>query len=620
MGFAARLWKQLLGRLASLRRVPEIVAEMWQTSRILVLVSLGLRLALATFPPLTLWVSKLIIDLVIQIHGSHDGSWARVWEMLTVEFGLIALTDVLTRIAGYTDARLSDIFLHKLNVRILEHTSQFDLEVLETSSFQDQLERARSQISTQLAVLNSVAQLIQIGVGLIALLAGVAFYAPWLVILQLVTLVPLAFVEMHYASVTHKMHRKRTPVRRTMEYLMSLSTTSGSAKEVKAFRLGRHLVSEYDRLGEQFKAENADLSRKRNTVGSLLTTLGSAAFYVGYAYLVWKAGRGIISIGTLFFLGGSFQRTKWQMQEIFATLSRTLDQSMHMGDVFEFFRMQPCKRRYARRLSVQQPITRGFEFREVSFAYAGSSNHALHRISFSIEPGETVAIVGENGAGKTTLTKLLARLYEPTEGSILLDGVDLRDYDMESLQKAISVVFQDFVRYEMTAGLNIGFGDLLSRDDIGRLDVAARAGLAMPIINRLPNGYQQLLGKRFDGGVELSGGEWQKLALSRACMRDAQLLILDEPSASLDPKNEFLLIEHFAELTAGKMAVLISHRLPTVRIAHKIIVLEHGKLVEQGSHEDLMATGGSYFSMFQLQASGYQEHFAFARRNGIVEF
>jgi ATP-binding cassette subfamily B protein len=265
---------------------------------------------------------------------------------------------------------------------------------------------------------------------------------------------------------------------------------------------------------------------------------------------------------------------------------------------------------------VPRRIAKGFEFRKVSFGYAGAPQLALQQISFCIEPGETVALVGENGAGKTTVTKLLARLYEPTEGTILLDGVDIRDYDAESFQNAVSVVFQDFVHYEMTAGTNIGFGDLPCRDDRIRLEAAARAGLALPIIERFASGYDQLLGKRFEGGVELSGGEWQKFALSRASMRNAQLLILDEPAASLDAKNEFLLIEHFARLTTNKMSVLISHRLPTVRMAHKILVLHRGRLLEQGTHERLMANGADYASMFRLQASGYDDHFQFARTNG----
>jgi len=616
MSLAGILKNQWTERLSSLSRIPEIIVEVWRASGLFVVISVSLRLLLAAFPPLTLWISKQLIDSVIQIQRYHSGPWSRVWVFVFIEFCLIVSTDVFSRIANYTDGRLSEIFSHRISVRVLEHVDQMDLETLENPAFQDQLERARSQISTQLQVLFSIAQLIQNSVGLIALIAAVALYAPWLVVLQFVALTPIAFMEMHYAGVMHQRHRERTPFRRTMEYLMNLSTNSNSVKEVKAFRLGGHLIKEYGGLGERFKAENAKLSQQRNTFGGLLSALGSTAYYGAYAYLVWQAGRGVISIGTLFFLGGSFQRSKWQMQEILTTLSRTLDQALYLGDVFEFFRTTPRIQRTGKGLTVPRPIAKGFEFRNVSFGYAGASELALQGVSFRIESGETVALVGENGAGKTTLTKLLSRLYEPTEGRIFLDGIDIWDYDIGSFQKAISVVFQDFVRYETTAGVNIGYGDLSCWEDEIKLEAAARAGLALPIINRLPNGYQQLLGKRFEGGVELSGGEWQKFALSRASMRDSQLLILDEPSASLDARNEFRLIEHFARLTAGKMAVLISHRLPAVRMAHKILVLDRGRLSEQGTHETLMANGGDYASMFRLQASGYQDHFKFARNNG----
>lgn len=615
MRLVERLQHQWTERIASLRRVPEIVRELWRASGALVIVSMSLRLLLAGFPPLILWVSKQLIDAVIQVQRFHTATWSRVWQFFVVEFILIVSTDIAGRMASHADLKLSEIFSHQLSVRVLEHANKLDLEDMENSVFQDQLERARSQISTQLSVLMNIAQLIQNGIGLITLIAAVAIYAPWLVVLQVVELVPLAFTEMHYAAVLHQKHRERTPLRRTMEYLMTLSTNNISVKEVKAFRLGRHFITEYDHLGESFKAENARLSRDRNTIGGILTALGTAAYYGAYAYLVWEAGTGEISIGTLFFLGGSFQRSKWQLQEILTTMSRTLDQTLRLGDVFEFFRTAPRIQKISKGLLVPRKITKGFEFRKVSFGYAGAPQLALQEVSFCIEPGETVALVGENGAGKTTVSKLLARLYEPTEGSILLDGIDIWDYDLESFQKAVSVVFQDFVRYEMTAGINIGFGDLPSRDDQSRLEAAARDGLALPIIERLADGYEQLLGKRFEGGVELSGGEWQKFALSRASMRNAQLLILDEPSASLDAKNEFLLIEHFARLTANRMSVLISHRLPTVRMAHKILVLDQGRLSEQGTHERLMANGGDYAFMFRLQASGYGDQFQFARTN-----
>jgi ATP-binding cassette subfamily B protein len=328
-------------RLASLRRIPEIVRELWRASGVLVVVSLSLRLVLAGFPPLILWISKQLIDAVNQIQRFPAVTWSRVWQFLIIEFILVVSIDIAGRMADHADQKLSEVFSHRLSVRILAHSNRLDLEDMENPIFQDQLERARSQISIQLTVLRSIAQLIQNGIGLVTLIAAVAIYAPWLVALQVVALVPIAVTEMHYAAVLHRKHRERTPLRRTMEYLMNLSTNSVSVKEVKAFRLGEHFITEYDHLGERFKAENLRLSRDRNAIGGILTALGTAAYYGAYAYLVWQAGRGSISIGTLFFLGGSFQRSKWQLQEILSTMSLTLDQTLRLGDVFEFFAQLP---------------------------------------------------------------------------------------------------------------------------------------------------------------------------------------------------------------------------------------------------------------------------------------
>ena len=606
-------------RVRPLRYVPTIAGALWQENGWLIVVSGLLRLGQAILPAIILWVSKLLIDRVLaQAHSASPAGWSHLWFLFAAEFALMVLSDGLSRGSSYIDTLISDRFTHRISVRLLHHAEALDLESFENPMFQDRLERARSQMSSQLAVLMSIAQLLQTIASLVVMIAAVAVYAPWLVLLQLVAVIPVAGFESHFAAVVHRLYRERTPLRRNMEYLLMLATSTASVKEVKSFHIGEYISGEYDRLGRQFQRENADISRKRNSVGAFLTAFGSAAYYAGYAYLVWEAGHGRISIGTLFFLSGAFQRAKGQLQGLFSTLSRTLDQAMYLKDVFEFFEMKPRVRNADHPVAVHRPIRTGFEFRNVSFAYAGSGRRALDRVSFRLEPGETVALVGANGAGKSTLTKLLARLYDPTEGNILLDGVDLREYELESLHRAISVVYQDFVRYELTAGINIGFGDIHAKDNLERLDASAQAGLALPLIRRLPKGYEQTVGKRFDGGVDLSGGEWQKLALSRACMRDAQLLILDEPAAALDARAEAALFNHFAKLTAGRMAVLISHRFSTVRMAHRILVLEHGRLKEQGSHEDLMARRGEYATLFGLQAAGYRSDFAGFRSNGAL--
>jgi ATP-binding cassette subfamily B protein len=608
--------RRVLQRLRPLRYVPEIFRTLWHTGRLLVVSSLAFRLSLSLMPVAILWVSKLLIDAIVHLQTAGGTSWLRIAELFCAEFALITISDALSRASGHVDTLLSDRFSQRVSVRLLDHSRDLDLETFENPVFQDRLERARTQVSSQLAVLMSLAQLLQTVIGVITMVAAVALYAPWLVAIQAVAVLPVMWAETHYASILHKLYQQRTPLRRTMEYLLFLGTSTMTVKETKAFGLGDYLVDEFDTIGTRFIQQDAKLSKSRNIVGGLLTTLGSVAYYAGYAYLVWKAGHRLITIGTLIFLSSAFQRTKGQMQNLFSTLSRTLNQAMYLNDVFEFFEMRPRVEAGRGKHTVPAPIQRGFEFRNVSFSYAGSGRTALQNVSFTIAPGESLALVGENGAGKTTLVKLLSRLYEPTAGAIYLDGIDLRDYDLDSLRLAISMVFQDFVHFEMTSGINIGFGDLRSKEDLDRLKDAAHQGLALPVIDRLTNGFEQVVGKRFEGGVELSGGEWQKLAVSRACMRGAQLLVLDEPAAALDPRAEHALFQHFSKLTEGRMAVLISHRFSTVRMADRILVLSRGRLREQGTHAALVANGGEYATLFGMQAAGYQANFTPGRSNG----
>lgn len=480
-------------QLRPLRYVPDIVGTLWRVGRSLVVGSLLCRLASALLPVAIMWVSKLLIDAILRHQSHHESSWQIIIGLFCAEFILITASDGVYRTSGYIDTVLSDRFNQRVSVRLLEHARHLDLETFENPLFQDRLERARSQVSSQLAVLMSIAQLLQTIVSVISLFAAVALFAPWLIAVQSLAVIPIAWAETHYATQIHRLYQERTPLRRAMEYLLSLGTSVATVKEVKAFDLGEHLVQEFESIGTRFLKEDASLAARRNVVGGILTTLGSVAYYAGYGYLVWKAGHGWITIGTLVFLSSAFQRTKGQMQTFFSTVSRTLAQAMYLTDVFAFFEMQPRTATLKAGRRVANPIQRGFELRNVSFQYAGSSRLALENISFTILPGETLALVGENGAGKSTLVKLLARLYEPTSGAVYLDGVDLREYDLPSLREAISMVFQDFVHFEMTAGANIGFGKIDAREDQERLREAAAQGLAQPLIQRLRAGSTKSL-------------------------------------------------------------------------------------------------------------------------------
>ena len=337
-----------------------------------------------------------------------------------------------------------------------------------------------------------------------------------------------------------------------------------------------------------------------------MNLLPTAGYYGAYVLILIRTMAGAMTVGSLTFVAGAFARSRSLIETLFSSLNNIAEQALYIKDLFDFFETQPSIVSVPNALPAPRPIRSGFEFRDVSFAYPGSERQVLRRVSFHFDAGERIALIGENGAGKTTLVKLLARLYEPTGGAILLDGVDLREYDVDSLRGEIGVIFQDYMRYDMLVRENIGFGRIEELANQPRVESAARKSLADPMIAQFKLGYDQMLGRRFENGVDLSAGQWQKVALGRAYMRDAQVLILDEPTASLDARAEYEVFLRFADLTRGRMAVLISHRFSTVRMADRILVLADGALVEQGTHQQLVALGGRYAELFELQAAGYR--------------
>ncbi|HSR40941.1 MAG TPA: ABC transporter ATP-binding protein, partial [Longimicrobiales bacterium] len=378
------------------------------------------------------------------------------------------------------------------------------------------------------------------------------------------------------------------------------------AKEIKLFGLSGWFARKYEASADAFYEANRELAVKRAWVGALLTGVSTVVYYGAYFYIVALTVLGVRTLGDLTFLAGSFMRSRNLISGILLGSADIYEQSLFLKDLFEFLEMKPRLASPEDPVPVPRAIRRGFEFEDVGFRYQGSERWALRNVSFELRPGQKLALVGENGAGKTTLAKLLGRLYDPTEGRILLDGVDLREYDLEELRRNIGVIFQDFVRYALIARENIAVGRIEAREDEDRIVDAARKSLAEDVVEQLEAGLDHMLGRRFEGGANLSGGEWQKIALARAYMRDAQVLILDEPTASLDARAEYEVFRRFSELTRGRMAVLISHRFSTVRMADRILVLEGGTVREEGSHEELLALGGHYAELFTLQAAGYR--------------
>ncbi|MDQ6708222.1 MAG: ABC transporter ATP-binding protein/permease, partial [Acidobacteriota bacterium] len=484
--------------------------------------------------------------------------------------------------------------------------SELDLVAFEDPVFYDKLERARRQTTGRLGLLASLMNICQDTVSLLSLSAGLIVFSPWLMVLLVAAVLPSFLGETHFTSLAYSVLYKWTPQRRELDYLRMLGASNQSAKEVKIFGLGNYLAERYRRIAERVFAENQSLAIRRAGYGSLLNLLSTGGYYGAYAVVLLRTLAGGLSLGNFTFLTRAFASSRSYIEKILSSFSDVSEQALYLQDLFEFFDMQPSIRSLPNSLPAPRPIRKGFEFQNVSFAYPGAERMVIRNINFRLEPSEKVALVGQNGAGKTTLVKLLARLYDPSGGRIVLDGVDLRDYSVDDLRKEIGVIFQDYLRYDLKVSENIGFGKIEDLEDRARIEGAARKSLASDVIERLAGGMDQIVGRRFEGGVDLSGGEWQKIALARAYMRDAQLLILDEPTATLDARAEYEVFLRFADLTRGRMSVLISHRFSTVRMAGRILVLANGEVEEQGTHRELVDRGGHYAELFELQAAGYR--------------
>ena len=603
-------------RFSAMRNIPPFLREIWRTSKPLTATSIGLRLIRAFLPIATLYVGKLIIDEAVRLigvgvtsdlmQGWQSGQLNHLLTLLALEFGLAIGSDLLGRLTSYVDALLSERFTNATSIRLMEHAATLDLEDFEDADLQDKLDRARRQTMGRMSLMGQLFGQAQDAITVVSFAIGLLAYAPWLMLLLAVALIPAFVGESHFNALNYSLNFQWTPERRQLEYLRQMGASVETAKEVKIFNLNRFLIERFRVLSDKFYQANRKLAGRRAFWGTLLAALGTLGYYVAYAYIAWRTVRGDFSIGDLTFLAGSFRRLRQLLESLLTGFSQVAGQALYLDDLYSFFAIEPEIVSKPDALPVPKPIRSGFVFENVGFRYEGAERWALRGLSFELHAGEVLALVGENGAGKTTLVKLLARLYDPDEGRILLDGRDLKDYDLDDLRANTGVIFQDFVRYHLTAAENIGVGLIEAMGDRARVEMAARKGMADEVVAGLPKGYDQIIGRRFKEGVDLSGGQWQKIAIARAYMRDAQVMILDEPTAALDARSEFEVFERFKELSDGKTAVLISHRFSSVRMADRILVLAAGKVESSGTHDQLMAQGGRYAELFELQAAGYR--------------
>ena len=564
-----------------------------------------------------LYVGKLILDAVVAARtGATPDTGAAGWLaeghlrhvalLIGIELGLAIASDLLGRATSLADGVLAELTSNSTTLRLMSHAATLDLEQFEDATIQDRLERARRQVMWRS---NLISQFLGQGQDLVtamSLAVAVMTFLPWLVALLVIALIPAFLNEVAFNRRGYRLAYTRSPDRREIDYLRYLGAGAETAKELKLFGLNAFLSARFHLLADRMFGENTRLAIQRALLGGGFASLGTLAYCAAYLVIVERTIAGALSIGDLTFLAGAFLRLRGLVEGLLLGASQLSGQAQYLDDLFSFFDVQPGIRSPAQPATFPTTIAVGFQFENVGYRYPGAERWAVRHLDLRIEAGEVVALVGENGAGKTTVVKLLSRLYDPTEGRILLDGRDLRDYDLDELRSRIGVIFQDFVRFDFTAGDNIAVGRITARDDVERISGAARRALADGVVAKLPDGYGQRLGRRFEDGLDLSGGEWQKIAIARAYMRDADVLILDEPTAALDARAESEVFERFSDLSAGRTAILISHRFSTVRRADRIVVLSDGKVMESGSHSDLVVAGGRYAALFELQAAGYR--------------
>jgi len=597
------LLSRSLGVFGYSSRALELV---WTTSRPLTITLALLTLVAGVLPAAIAYIGQLIVDGVVAATQSPDPDTRGVLWLVFLEALVVTAVAAAQRGLSASQSLLRALLGQRVNVMILEKALTLELTHFEDSEFYDKLTQARREASSRpLSLVTRTFGLVQNLISLTSYAILLFAFSPWAVVILVCAGLPSFFAEAKFSGDAFRLFRWRSPDTRMQMYLETVIAREDGVKEVKLFQLGPRLLQRYRDIFRKLFVEDRRLTLRRDSWGFVLGLLSTAALYGAYAWIVLTTIAGTITLGAMTMYLVLFRQGQAAVAAILTAISGLYEDNLYLSNLYEYLE-QPVPTRRGDAVHGPDP-DKGLEFRNVSFSYPGAADKALSNISLQVRPGESLALVGENGSGKTTLIKLLTRLYEPSGGHIYLDGLDLQEWDVEALRHRVGVIFQDFGRYQFTVGENIGAGDVRYIDDETRWQDAATTGMAAPFIDDMPEGYRTQLGRWFKGGRELSGGQWQKIALSRAFMRsDADILVLDEPTAAMDASSEAAVFEHFRKASGNKMTILISHRFSTVRAAAQIIVIHKGKIVERGDHESLIAADGQYAHLFNLQARGYQ--------------
>jgi ATP-binding cassette, subfamily B, bacterial len=594
----------LQSSIIALKYLPKFFTEIRESGPKIFWLNLVARLISAFIPVAQFWVGKEILDGILEVIN-HKSNAKTVWIYIAIELALFILSELFSRLTSVTDGLLGDKYSNTSSVKLIAKTSEVELADLEDPVFYDKLNMARTQTSGRVNLMSNVLSQGQDIITAISLIVSLIYFEPWLILLLFISVLPSFINELKFSGSSYSLARSWTSERRELDYLRFIGANDKTAKEIKLFGLSDFIAKRFERLSGDYYEANKKLAISRSLWGFFFNVIGIICYYGAYILIIGQTLTGLITIGDLTFLSTSFNRLRNSLQNIFSRFTRISESALYLKDYYDFLNIEVRKDDSVTVVSLPKDIKYGFEFKDVHFKYPQNDNEVLKGINLHLKAGEIMAFVGENGSGKTTLIKLLLRFYQPTSGTIYLDGVDINDYDKEEYQQYFGVIFQDFVQYEFTVGENIGVGNVAEMYNESELYAAAEKSLAQAVVETFPKKFNQQLGKRFKSGKELSGGQWQKIALARAYMKNAPVIILDEPTSALDARAEYEAFQRFMGLTKGKTAVIISHRFSTVRMADRIMVLKDGVIIELGTHEELLTKEGLYAELFELQAQGY---------------